>query len=136
MRYKVLTAMALVTAATLASQATASPSFKCRGTLTPTEQAICGSSILGDLDRVMARLYDTARSNRPTEARKALRREQVLWLRWRDTCGDAANCLRRRYEQRIIDLAPAGQLPEGFGCAESPYGGIRIRTDLLPPEPM
>lgn len=133
MRFPVLTAAALVAGLGLSQQASANPSFKCRGALTPSEQAICDAPILGDLDRVMASLYQTARGDRPNAARKALQREQVLWLRWRDTCGDAVNCLRRRYEQRIIDLAPAGQLPQGFGCAESPYGGIHIRADLLPP---
>lgn len=133
MRLPVLTAMTLVVGLSGVQQASADPSFECGGALTPSERAICDAPILGDLDRVMANLYETARGDRPNTSRKALQREQALWLRWRDTCGDAVNCLRRRYEQRIIDLAPAGQLPQGFGCAESPYGGIHIRADLLPP---
>lgn len=133
MRLSIVTAVALVAGLGLAQGASATPSFMCRGALSPTEQAICDAPILGDLDRVMANLYATARADRPKATRKALQQDQKLWLRWRDTCGTAADCLRRRYEQRIIDLAPAGQLPPGFGCAESPYGGIHIRAGLVPP---
>lgn len=127
-------ATALAVALTLAVGAEASPSYKCRGNLTLTERTICDHQILGDLDRAMANFYYATRDDTPYGARKALSREQALWLRWRDTCGGAVNCLRRRYEQRIIDLSPPGQIPPGFGCAESPYGGIHIRAELLPPD--
>ena len=111
--------------------AAAAPSFPCGGRLTETERTICDSQILSDLDWIMADLYEEVHGE--GAASRKLTSEQTLWLRWRDTCGTGGSCLRRRYEQRIIDLAPAQGLPPGFGCAESPYGGVPIRAELPPP---
>ncbi|MGY3436527.1 MULTISPECIES: lysozyme inhibitor LprI family protein [unclassified Marinovum] len=123
-----------VLAATLlaALPALSTPSFPCNGRLTASERAICQTLLLGDLDRVMARLYYEARDHGARRNRGALQRDQALWLQWRDTCGGAVSCLRRRYEQRIIDLAPDDGLPPGFGCAKSPFGGLQVDAGLLP----
>ncbi len=91
--------------------ASANPSFSCLGNLNQTERAICGSALLSDLDRQMANFYFALRDQAGGARRDALAAEQRLWLAWRNACGAEGQCIRRRYEQRIIDLAPPDELP-------------------------
>lgn len=109
----------------------AGPSYPCGGRLTATEHAICRDSTLSELDRIMARHYYIKRDLSGHRARKALQRDQTLWLRWRDTCGADRDCLTRRYEQRILDLVPRDRLPPGFGCGGA--GRLTLNRALLPP---
>lgn len=109
-----------------------SPSFRCLPRMTAPEHAICDNAVLADLDRVMAEIYRRHRQGAGQDRRMSLQKDQRLWLQWRDTCGAAVSCLRRRYEQRIIDLTPKDALPPGFGCRLSPYGSVQIGTPLLP----
>jgi uncharacterized protein len=83
----------------------AEPSFPCSGQLTPTETRICRSPLLGDLDQRMARAFYAARDRATGADRRDLIDAQRLWLRWRATCGTDGDCLRRRYEARLDDLA-------------------------------
>ena len=94
--------------------AKADPSFACSGHLNQTERQICDDVLLGDLDREMARFYFQARDLTAGAGRGDLDSEQRLWLDWRNTCGRDGQCIRRRYEQRIIDLAPADELPPAW----------------------
>ena len=44
--------------------------------------------------------------------RSNLTADQRIWLKWRDTCPLEGDCIQRRYEQRIVDLAgPDRALP-------------------------
>lgn len=108
------------------------PSYACYGRLTDTERAICSDPHLSQLDRVMARLYYVERDLSSRERQRHLKRDQRIWLDWRDTCGADRGCLQRRYEQRILDLAPPGRVPPDFGC-----GGqgtfLHDAVHLLPP---
>ncbi len=107
----------LVVACTLGfplATAKADPSFACSGNLNRTERQICDDVLLGDLDSEMARFYFQARGRTAGAARDDLASEQRLWLDWRNTCGRDGQCIRRRYEQRILDLAPADELPPAW----------------------
>ncbi|MFZ5965083.1 lysozyme inhibitor LprI family protein [Thalassococcus sp. BH17M4-6] len=84
--------------------ARAKPSFPCTGSLNPTERTICRDALLGDLDRRMVQAYGARRERSGGDAGRKLVSDQRLWLGWRNTCGTDSACLRRRYEQRIIDL--------------------------------
>lgn len=112
------------------SAAATGPSFRCDGHLTVPEHAICRDTTLSKLDRVMARYYHASREIASRRERAQLHAAQRIWLRWRDTCGGDPSCLERRYEQRIIDLAPFGRLPPGFGC----QAGSLLETGALLPE--
>jgi hypothetical protein len=109
-----------VTLALLPLEALAEPSYPCNVRLTATEQAICDDPVLGDLDRQMAGLYFALHDGLSSGRQARLAEQQHLWRAWRGTCGADPACLRRRYEQRILDLAPAGSLQAGFGAAEEP----------------
>lgn len=104
-----LTSLLLLLAATPA--AAQQPSFDCKAARTPTERAICADADLAALDWRMADLYYGRLKTASDEAPHAAR--QSVWLRWRDTCGADAACLRRRYNSRIVDLLPAAAGPVG-----------------------
>ena len=94
------------------------PSFRCDGSLNIVEKSICNDALLGDLDRRMAQLYRTAVATAGHTEQARIKSAQRFWLNWRDACTpNIDGCIRRRYEQRIIDLAPAGSLAPGFGGA-------------------
>jgi hypothetical protein len=115
--------LALLLASPAAAQT--GPSFDCARAETPTERAICADTRLSGLDRTMADLYRRAVAVRP------LRPEQLLWQRWRNTCGGDVPCLIRRYEQRIVDLGG----PEGDGTTPAVLRRIRGgRTELVMPD--
>ncbi|WP_323764346.1 lysozyme inhibitor LprI family protein [Marinovum sp.] len=127
-----LLSLAAAAVLTTAGAATADPSYDCSVRLNTAERTICDTALLSDLDRVMAVIFHDKRDQMTPADGRALRKEQDLWLQWRDTCGAATSCLRRRYEQRIIDLAPPGEVPPNFGCAENPYGSIPTAAELPP----
>lgn len=82
-----------------AGTAHAQPSFPCGGSLNATERAICRDNTLSALDVQMVRLFHEQRTEPDT-----LRSAQRTWLAWRNTCGADMDCIRRRYEQRILDF--------------------------------
>ena len=71
----------------------------CRsGRLNLTEQTICNTVLLANLDAALQATYGAARAqgNDP---------EQVNWLRGRrDACGADLRCIRQAYVQRLIEL--------------------------------
>lgn len=109
----------------------AEPSFDCSRNLNRTESVICDDVLLGNLDREMVRFFFQARDGAIGARRDDLVSEQQLWLRWRDTCGDDGQCIRRRYEQRIIDLAPPNELPVTWqpGSIVNPQSNGSTSTD-------
>ncbi|TFL18532.1 lysozyme inhibitor LprI family protein [Jannaschia formosa] len=113
-------ALALALGCPVPASAQERPSFDCARARTPTEVAVCGDLTLARLDYAMAEGYFARRARRGGEGRTRLEREQALWRRWRDTCGDDVPCLTRRYQQRIIDLVPGA----GFGATG---GGTALR---------
>lgn len=81
------------------------PSFSCDNARTASELAICSSPLLCDLDSEMAELYFALVKPLSGSERAAFVSNQRTWLKWRDTCPQEGDCLQRRYEQRIVDLA-------------------------------
>jgi uncharacterized protein len=76
-------------------------SFYCGGRLTATEAAICGNGQLSQLDNQMAGIYYQAISAVSPGLRNRLKRDQVQWLRSRNSCGGNVGCLRALYNDRI-----------------------------------
>ena len=78
-------------------------SYNCQKAKTFTEKAICQDQELSALDDELDSLYQDAeaRSNNP----KALKNQQLKWLKQRDTC-QTNNCVKKSYQKRIIDLEP------------------------------
>ncbi len=87
--------------------ASSQPSYSCDGRLTRVEALICQDPQLGRLDVEMVRLYRVERRSVSGGAADKLINDQRIWRAWRDSCGAVTNCLRRRYEQRIIDFDPS-----------------------------
>lgn len=89
-----------------------SPSFSCADARTEAEITICKSSLLSDLDHEMAELYFALVEPLSGTERTSFVSNQRIWLKWRDTCPQEGDCVQRRYEQRIVDLAgPDRALP-------------------------
>ena len=104
--YAAMIASALALVSTVGANA-GSPSFNCAYARLPAEVAICKSSLLGDLDSQMASEYFTFMNNSrvPNHVRRKVKGEQINWLRWRNQCGYAHNCLQGKYWNRITRLA-------------------------------
>ncbi|WP_179379864.1 lysozyme inhibitor LprI family protein [Jannaschia marina] len=117
-----LAAVALAAALLPLPTDAAGPSFDCARAATSTEFAICDSARLSELDVTMAALYRRAAAGSANPDR--LWAHQLLWQRWRNICGGDAACLARRYEARILDLAPPGAAPP---LGDGPAVTYRIR---------
>ncbi len=83
----------------------ANPSFRCSSNNTRTERTICISDVLSEFDVQMANIFRRKFSVTPQNKRNAMRRQQLSWLQWRDSCGGDKRCLRRRYVNRIEELS-------------------------------
>lgn len=98
--------LALPTAA-----AAAAAGFPCSKAATPTEKAICADPALSALDGRLAATYRAALERlsgaSPEEgaAGAAVKADQRVWLRERDSCGADAACLRRAYDGRMAVLS-------------------------------
>ena len=92
--------------------ATSNPSFDCTRASSPTEQAICGSGDLAELDRAVARNYATAMATQNAAGRARLQEDQRTWIRQRDRCGADEMCLVTAMGQRsqalVVMAANAG----------------------------
>jgi uncharacterized caspase-like protein len=84
------------------------PSFNCKENMGRTEQAICGSRRLSQLDVTLTQIY-TLFYNRLSRRRGiALRNTQRQWLKMRDACGARARCIKDAYITRIQQLRGMG----------------------------
>lgn len=72
--------------------------------LNPTEQTICGDTILSAFDRQLALAYEAAPPG-------PVRSGQRDWLRRRDACGTDILCIEREYRLRIEQLRAARAAP-------------------------
>jgi uncharacterized protein len=80
-------------------------SFDCQKAKTFIEKAVCQDPALSDLDDELGALYQSAIDNSSTPAANALKKQQLQWLKQRDTCQTNA-CVKKAYQKRIIDLNP------------------------------
>ena len=81
------------------------PSFNCRKATTRIEHKICGSNILIQLDREMARKYFKLKKHLNRKDSKKLLRKQRSWINERNQeCGNSqelTQCLIESYNKRI-----------------------------------
>lgn len=83
----------------------AHPSFDCGQASQPTEQVICESEVLANLDQQLAGSYDQQRQTLRGRKRRKLEREQAAWLEQRNECRYRFNCIREAYEERLFSLS-------------------------------
>lgn len=70
----------------------------CDGRLNPTEQVICRTPRLADMDAALGAVYGAAKAADGDGA-------QMAWLRQeRDACGTDAQCIGLAYLERIVEL--------------------------------
>jgi hypothetical protein len=79
------------------------PSFNCGHARLPSEQMICASRPLSQLDREMAALYYDQMARADERRRELLRRTRDGFLIRRDRCSEAG-CLASVYEDRIAEI--------------------------------
>lgn len=83
-----------------------SPSFECSRAKTLTQQTICGSDTLADLDVTVTALYSRVLQKQPA-MREQVTAGQEEWRKGTESqCAgdDIAACLESRYKQRVIYL--------------------------------
>lgn len=97
------------------SGAIAEPRWCSSANLTPTEQKICDTPRLGDLDVEMSTRFFAAFGALTDTDKRIMRADQSAWLKWRNSCRVDAGCLARRYGFRIAEL---GGAPVGFGAID------------------
>jgi len=84
--------------------------FNCAKAVTNIEFAICESKIIAASDRKLGVLYTLLRKSLSVKNKKRLRKEQVKWIKKRNsTCSKQSKneldyCLRRYYGKRLIAL--------------------------------
>jgi uncharacterized protein len=107
-------AIALV-AGTLPLQAAPYAPLGCSRAATPSEQTICGSYALGQLEARMATLYAVATSLVAMGQRGDLEDSQRTWLERRSACGADPDCLANAYRSRIdaLEVVIAGIASRG-----------------------
>jgi uncharacterized protein len=77
-------------------------SFDCSKASTAVEGSICANAALSDLDSQLGAAYKKARLLSLDPA--ALQKEQLSWIKKRNTCGANVNCLTQSYTLRISEL--------------------------------
>jgi len=96
-------------------QAAEGPSFRCTGSLSPTEALICGDSELSAYDRAMAFAYSHKwQPDHPDWA------DQKAWLVRRDACGRRRGCVLDLYRAWIGGIAA----PDYYGASLSRIGDV------------
>ena len=95
-------AVVVTALAPLCAQSAQAASFDCTKAATAVEKMICADADLSKLDKELGEAYAQARAR--SEDQKAIRSDQLSWLRGiRDACADAG-CLREVYEKQIALL--------------------------------
>lgn len=114
------------------SRHAATPSFDCSRASNAVEELVCADAALAALDRRLADVYATARSNFPAEELDSLKSGQRDWIRARNACPgrDARGaCVRHRYETRITELQIQGgdlmvPSPVHYRCGDDQYNSL------------
>jgi uncharacterized protein len=95
----------LAGAALLVPPAAAEPSW-CRYARSETEQTICATPRLWELDTCEDGVFKAARDGAPAGQRRALELQERTWTRERDRCGSDISCIRHRYRERATAIDP------------------------------
>ncbi len=81
------------------------PSFSCEGNLTLTEQTICNSGDLSDLDQQMYAAYQQAIGGYSSnEQQDKIRSRAKQFSQQRDACNSSSDCIKRSYAFAISDI--------------------------------
>lgn len=109
-RSLVFAATTALAALSVLAQPAAAQDFNCATARTSTEQAICSSHSLKQLDETMAELYGAiwgyyGRAPFTTADRQSLRSQQHVFLASRDSCGSSTRCIRGAYDDHIGQLS-------------------------------
>ncbi len=79
-----------------------SQDFDCSKAKALTEQTICASATLRELDEPLGVQYGYARRFQPSEEEEQrLIRQQRAWIKVRNQCGTDSSCLEATYRKRI-----------------------------------
>jgi uncharacterized protein YecT (DUF1311 family) len=81
-----------------------SPSFNCAQNRGRSEQAICSSRRLSQLDVDLSQIFTLLYGRFSSEQGVALRNSQREWLKTRNACGEDTSCLENLYISRIQQL--------------------------------
>ena len=78
------------------------PSFSCDNkNLNETEKTICKRKNLSNNDKLLSRLYKSAKKKNKSEIVRAQRK----WIKTRNDCGDNSSCIKYAYRKRLYELA-------------------------------
>lgn len=102
-----------------AMEAGAAPDWCREAKLNPSENQICHSERLSQLDGAMMVAFERALLESAVFA-PSLRRMQFEWLRSRDACGYSGQCLEREYRDQISFLETFSQKGTAFPQRNSP----------------
>lgn len=95
-----------VMAVTMFSVSSQAASFDCQKASTFVEKAVCQDPVLSALDEKLSSAFDFAMSNSSNP--KALKKQEMNWLKTkRNVCQNNA-CLEKVYSQRIVELSQTG----------------------------
>ncbi len=108
----------------------AGPTFDCnKADLNETERTICSSPALSQLDHRLANAYALVfdidflqNAAQLAAVRDSVRQRERAWLRERDTCGTADDCIANAYHQQIsylTSILPDDVLPADGGATSS-----------------
>lgn len=83
------------------------PSFDCAKAEHEVEKLICADADLAGLDRSLTDLYGKVADVTPEARKKALKTEQIGWIKGRNDCWKASDkhaCIKDAYQSRINEL--------------------------------
>ena len=82
------------------------PSFDCRKATTTTENAICASAELSNLDGQLGQVFSDVIATASPDQTKNVRAQQVAWIKARnDECQGDPSCLGTSLRKRIAELS-------------------------------
>ena len=114
------------------AQAPSGPTFDCTKVAGKVETLICADAALAALDRRLADVYARAIAESPGNVAAAQKALQRGWIKGRDDCwkaADAAVCVKREYQSRIVELQivsgqVVGLAPVTLRCTGAPLAPV------------
>ena len=85
------------------------PSFDCRSSTLPAETTICGDAALFDLDVQLQHQFLQLLGTKPVASVRAIRDDELKWLRDRNACATDKQCIGDRYQEQLRQLKVTSQ---------------------------
>jgi uncharacterized protein len=96
----------------VAAGASGGPAFNCARASNATEKAICADARLSTLDREMAAAWRSWKEAFSDDAdRTRLRVDQAQWMKRRNACAAATDCIATTYQDRLDELTGGSRYP-------------------------